>query len=887
MRKICMLPTVSTARADLSNSINQIVTRLEKTLPEYGYELTENEQQADLIVGHAGQSGGRGLVDVAHCHGLYWTAYGLNDNWHWGANAAVIRNLRGAKQTTVPSEWVAQAIRRDMGFSPHVVGWGIDFDEWQPAENQGYVLWAKTRVDGVCSPDTMLKLASMCHNQLFLTTFGTGTPNVKAIGRQPFHIMREHIRHAGVYLADVLETFGLMTLECMAAGIPILGYDYGGTGDLVKHGVNGYLVQPGDFEGLKEGLEYCLAHRETLGANGREMAKAYTWSRVAQQFANVYDMALEPHKGARCTVVLPVYNYARYLPEALRSVAAQQTSFPFEIIVVDDGSADDPETAFSTTVDEYDLKAQNPNITRLEFYRKENGGVASARNYGITRGTGEFIMCLDADDRLGHPHMLQTLADNLASSPLLGIVYTGLRVMNEKSELSPQPSNWPNGFDFELQISGRNQVPTCCLFRKEAWRRAGGYHWAVQPSEDANLWTRIAALGYDALQVVQDGWFLYRMHSNSLSSPIREGKASEPNWRNFAWVQDGKRPFASLGRAPAGSYPVRHYHRPVVSVIIPVGKGHEGVLQRALDSMEAQTIREWECIVVNDTGGELALLPAWVKEIKGKQKNAAAARNAGIAAATAPLIAFLDADDFYLPTFLEDTLRAYKRTGRYVYTDWHAINKEGKNETHETLEFERGGIFREMQTFFHSINVLMRREDAVAVGGFDESMSTWEDVDFFMKLQAAGHCAVRVPKPLVVYDYRTGKLREQGLPQTKQLKDLLYNRYKAYQEKPELCACNEVKGTAGVLPTPANLIANGDMDAEKFVRAEYIGGGKAGHNVIGANTAIQYGYRQRGDIFLVHVDDLTNKEQFVAVAAELPQLTPKTVAPPAPVRIGA
>lgn len=647
MRKVYMLPTLETSRQNTTNSIHQIVLHLAKHLPAFGYELTDNPAEADLIAGHAGQMGQDARVDVAHCHGLYPTAHhGVSKLWD-AMNANVITSLRTAKQITVPSEWVADILRRDMGINPHVIGWGIEPDEWSAGENHGYVLWNKTRADAVCDPTPLVKLAEASPNVGFVTTFGKGTPNIKTTGIVPFAQMKEYIQHAAVYLATTKETFGIGTLEAMACGVPVLGFRHGSTTDIVQHGVTGYLIEPHDFDGLVEGLAYCLKYRTTLGANARKVALEYSFQRVAERFANVYDDALEPRKGVKVSVVIPCYNYGKWVADAMNSVYKQSANFDFEIVVVDDGSTDDPGSIVRQVADEHYL-------TATWLFSKENGGVASARNHGIERAMGEYIVCLDADDIIGSPHFLQTLADALDADPTLGIAYTGLTLMHEDGRLYEGVHSFPGSFNFDEQVAGRNQVPTCCMFRKQAWRRAGGYRKALEPAEDANLWLRMTSLGYGARQVSEEGMFHYRLHPNSLSSTIRAQKAREPKWNDFPWVKDGLRPFAAPPTKGRLANPVRNYDRPQVTFIIEVQDVSAADLERCLDSIEAQTFRFWECIIASREGYIPLCGHAWVKQHKFEDV---------IKRVNAPLVAVIEHPDKFAPDFLSKGLKHFQRTG--------------------------------------------------------------------------------------------------------------------------------------------------------------------------------------------------------------------------------
>lgn len=294
--KVWMTPTPSEASRDLTNAINQIVVQVNKYLPDYGVQLVEHPDSATIYAGHAGQ-GSQGAVHVAHFHGLYPTAQG-SDNY--AINREVIKNLRTAHIITAPSQWIADVIRRDMHAEPRVIGWGVDSDDWTPkSDHANYVIWNKARVDNVSNPAPMLALAARAHDVLFLTTFGSGTPNVKTVGRQPYEVMKNYVRNAAVYLSTNVETFGIGLLEAMASGVPVLSFRQGAQRDYIQHGIHGFLAEPGDIEGLYQGLQYCLTHRERLGRNAREQAKRYTWQRVAEQFAAIYFEVAEQLKDVR------------------------------------------------------------------------------------------------------------------------------------------------------------------------------------------------------------------------------------------------------------------------------------------------------------------------------------------------------------------------------------------------------------------------------------------------------------------------------------------------------------------------------------------------------------------------------------------------------------
>jgi len=283
--KIKMHPDPSRLET-LNNGVAQVVQHYAKYLPEFGIEL--NQDNYDLIAAHAGMT--RGECDIAHLHGLYW-----GDDieaWQRASNRYIVEACRSAQAITVPSEWVAETFRRDMRINPHVIPHGIDAELWDYSgfyPKGGYVLWNKNRNTDVCDPRALDYLAGYFDHVQFKTTFSNEPhENVKVLGSIPHKVMKPLVESCTVYLSTVKETFGIGILEAMAAARPVLGWNYGGNADIVKHCITGYLATPGDYEDLANGLDYCLRHARVLGENGRELVKAYTWRAAVGLVAGVY-----------------------------------------------------------------------------------------------------------------------------------------------------------------------------------------------------------------------------------------------------------------------------------------------------------------------------------------------------------------------------------------------------------------------------------------------------------------------------------------------------------------------------------------------------------------------------------------------------------------------
>jgi hypothetical protein len=129
-------------------------------LPEHDIEVIDDPMQADVVNIHAGTLVNTYAPIVQSCHGYYWTGDFHWDQMYWEYNSAVIEASRRAVEITVPAEWVAVPIRRDMRMSPHIIQHGIDFEKFEPArERHDYVLWAKPRVDVVSDPAPVNELA--------------------------------------------------------------------------------------------------------------------------------------------------------------------------------------------------------------------------------------------------------------------------------------------------------------------------------------------------------------------------------------------------------------------------------------------------------------------------------------------------------------------------------------------------------------------------------------------------------------------------------------------------------------------------------------------------------------------------------------------------------
>lgn len=212
----------------------------------------------------------------------------------------------------------------------------------------------------------------------------------------------------------------------------------------------------------------------------------------------------------KVTVVMPVYNGAAYLAEALDS-ALSQTYQSFEILVVNDGSTD-------ASGQIAHLYAQSfPGFVRV--FDQPNAGLPAARNRALAEGRGDYFALLDADDVWNPEHLGLAMAA-LAAEPALGLVHANIRRIDARGNpIGIAPRFWRLGQDAYATIALRLEHVNCptAVFARFCIEAVGNFdtEFTGLGCEDRDLWLRIAErfpVQYiDA--VVAD----YRVHEGSMS----------------------------------------------------------------------------------------------------------------------------------------------------------------------------------------------------------------------------------------------------------------------------------------------------------------------------------------------------------------------------------
>jgi len=209
------------------------------------------------------------------------------------------------------------------------------------------------------------------------------------------------------------------------------------------------------------------------------------------------------------SIIIPAYNTAEYIREALESVLAQ-TFTNFEMIVVNDGSPDTPRLE----------AAIEPLRAQFVYLKRENGGPSAARNTGIREAKGEYVAFLDSDDSW-FPAFLASQISLLRTDPTLDLVYSDLLLFGDsrfagKNFMQVHPSK--GSTTFESVLVEDCQIPTSgVVARRQALLDAGLFDEQFVRCEDYDLWLRLAHRG-GRIAYHCNVLGRHRVHSKSLAA---------------------------------------------------------------------------------------------------------------------------------------------------------------------------------------------------------------------------------------------------------------------------------------------------------------------------------------------------------------------------------
>jgi glycosyltransferase involved in cell wall biosynthesis len=211
-------------------------------------------------------------------------------------------------------------------------------------------------------------------------------------------------------------------------------------------------------------------------------------------------MNIEMKDGSpKVSIIVTCFNLGKYLDSSVNS-ALNQTYKNIEVILVDDGS---------TEQDTKKIISKWKEDGRVKVIQISNGGVANARNVGIAQSKGQYICCLDADDKLDPEYIQKTVEVFQSADEKVGIVTTWVKRFEKENTI------WEVKEYNPIEMLWSNSIHIASLFRKDIFEKTGGYDTTMLGYQDWNLWLSFMELGY-RYEVVKEPIFLYRVRSNSM-----------------------------------------------------------------------------------------------------------------------------------------------------------------------------------------------------------------------------------------------------------------------------------------------------------------------------------------------------------------------------------
>lgn len=208
-------------------------------------------------------------------------------------------------------------------------------------------------------------------------------------------------------------------------------------------------------------------------------------------------------KNISISIIVPCYNQGQYLDDALQSVLAQ-TFTDWECIIVNDGSID------STKEISNKWLKKDP---RFKYISQQNRGLSAARNLGISKAKGRYVLPLDADDKIGEDY-LKLAYDAYKKDSELKVVYC------QAEKFGIENKRWMLRPYTPLNLAVSNIIFCSAMFKKEDWLHIGGYDENMKGGlEDWEFWIHLLKNGGKVKQLDQVCFF-YRIKHSSMIKDI-------------------------------------------------------------------------------------------------------------------------------------------------------------------------------------------------------------------------------------------------------------------------------------------------------------------------------------------------------------------------------
>lgn len=206
----------------------------------------------------------------------------------------------------------------------------------------------------------------------------------------------------------------------------------------------------------------------------------------------------------KVSVIIPTYNSAHFIIEAVDSVLAQ-TFTEFEILVIDDGSTDNTKEVLAEKYGD-----------SIQYFYKENGGVSKARNFGIENAKGKYVAFLDSDDAW-IPEKLEKQILALEKNPDKKACYSSFYLCDEKlNPLEINRSERKSDALTDLILIGNVvATPSTVIAEKGLFEQVGGFDYELSQCADWEMWIRLATK--TEFIYLNEPLLKYRQHGSNMS----------------------------------------------------------------------------------------------------------------------------------------------------------------------------------------------------------------------------------------------------------------------------------------------------------------------------------------------------------------------------------
>ncbi|MDX9893650.1 MAG: glycosyltransferase [Patescibacteria group bacterium] len=200
------------------------------------------------------------------------------------------------------------------------------------------------------------------------------------------------------------------------------------------------------------------------------------------------------------SIIIPCFNDGQYLPEALSSIE-KITGVNYEVIIIDDGSTDQSTLEILNNLDS----------DTYHVIRQNHQGPSVARNNGIEKANGAYLLPLDADNKINPEYVYRGLKI-LTSQPEIDIVYSDRQEFGLSDKIISLT-------DFDInKISQINYIDTCAIFRSTVWEQCGGYDQNMDGLEDWEFWINAYSQGCKFYHLSEPLFYYRKKQSSFLNS---------------------------------------------------------------------------------------------------------------------------------------------------------------------------------------------------------------------------------------------------------------------------------------------------------------------------------------------------------------------------------